>query len=248
MNKSAPLYLHYRNKLSHTLLFKDLSNDVLDEMMGSFRFETWQKKTQPSQQQMLNRFYILIDGRIELIKINPLTGKGIALAILGEGDGFDIISLLDDKEHDPLAIALDDIQLLSAPINTVRKWLEDYRDFNHNFMPYLAQRMRIRESLISDLALYDTPTRLARLLLRYIECHYDDSHHEHLSVPLFHDLTHETIAQMLGSARQVVNKHLQALKQEGIIDTEHHEWTINDLDALKNKAGQTLEIHSSQSS
>ena len=217
MNKTAPLYLHYRNKLSGSPLFAGLSNETLDLMLAHFRFETWRKKTQSSKQQIASRFYVIIGGRIEIIKVNPDTGKIIALSILGEGDAFDVITLLDDKEHDPIAVALDDIQLLSAPIDIVRKWLDDYRDFNHNFMPYLAQRMRTRESLISDLALYDTPTRLARLLLRYIESNHNDSHHEHHAIPLFHDLTNEILAQMIGSARQVVNKHLQALKQEGIL-------------------------------
>jgi len=240
MKKTTPLYLHYRNKLSNSPLFEGLNNDTLDEMMQHFRYETWRKKTQSSVQQIEKRFYIIIAGRIEIIKVNPDTGKAIALAILGEGDAFDVITLLDNKEHDPIAIALDDIQLLSAPIDTVRKWLDENRDFNHNFMPYLAQRMRLRESLISDLALYDTPTRLARLLLRYIESNHHNRHNEHHAIPLFHDLTHETLAQMIGSARQVVNKHLQALKQEGILKTDEHNWSIEKLEALKEKAHITL--------
>jgi len=240
MNQATPLYLHYRNKLSHTHLFTGLSQETLDEMMPSFRFETWRKKTQSISLQLKNRFYVIIDGRIEILIINPLSGKSIALAILGQGDTFDVVTLLDNKEHEPIAIALDDVQLLSAPIDTVREWLDTYRDFNHNFMPYLAQRMRIRENLISDLALYDTPTRLARLLLRYIECNHDNSHHKHHVIPLFHDLTHETLAQMIGSARQVVNKHLQDLKQSGIINTDDHQWTVEDLTALENRAEQSL--------
>ena len=98
---------------------------------------------------------------------------------------------------------------------------------------------RSRESLISDLALYDTPTRLARLLIRYISSNQGDGASEHHDIPLFHDLTHETLAQMIGSARQVVNKHLQALKHEGILKTDDHNWTIENLDALKQKANIT---------
>jgi len=240
MKKTTPLYLHYRNKLSNSPLFEGLNNDTLDQMMQHFRYETWRKKTQSSVQQIEKRFYIIIAGRIEIIKVNPDTGKAIALAILGEGDAFDVITLLDDKEHDPIAVALDDIQLLSAPIEMVRNWLDENRDFNHNFMPYLAQRMRLRESLISDLALYDTPTRLARLLLRYIDSNHHNRHNEHHAITLFHDLTHETLAQMIGSARQVVNKHLQALKQEGILKTDEHNWSIEKLEALKEKAHITL--------
>lgn len=94
---------------------------------------------------------------MEILRINPDSGKAVALRIIGEGDGFDAIYLLDDGEHYTIAAALDNIQLLSAPIDKVRSWLNEYRDFNHNLMPYLAQRIRLREDLISDLALYDTP-------------------------------------------------------------------------------------------
>jgi len=212
-----------------------LKNQTLNKMMESFRYETWQKNTLSAKLQLKNRFYIIIDGRVEILKANPETGKSVVLSILGEGQAFDVISLLSTEEHEPIAVALDDIQLLSVPIDAVHAWLSSYPDFNHNFMPYLAQCMHGRESLISDLALYDTPTRLARLLFRYIETNQTNRNDRH-SIPLFHDITHETLAQMIGSARQVVNKHLQVLKQEGILKTNEHDWTIERLDALKQKA------------
>lgn len=235
MNKTIPLYLHYRNKLSNSPLFKGLKNQTLDKMMESFRYETWQKNTLSAKLQLKDRFYIIIEGRVEILKVNPDTGKSVVLSILGEGKAFDIISLLNTKEHEPIAIALDDIQLLSVPIEEIHTWLNNYPEFNLNFMPYLAHHLHVRESLISDLALYDTPTRLARLLLRYIETNQTNLKEQH-AIPLFHNITHETIAQMIGSARQVVNKHLQLLKQEGILKTNEHDWRISNLDALKQKA------------
>ncbi|MEH6455272.1 MAG: Crp/Fnr family transcriptional regulator [Cocleimonas sp.] len=235
MNKTIPLYLHYRNKLTSSPLFKGLKNQTLDKMMEGFRYETWQKNTLSAKLQLKDRFYIIIDGRVEILKVNPKSGKSVVLSILGEGEAFDVISLLNTQEHQPIAVALDDIQLLSVPIEAMHTWLVNYPDFNRNFMPYLAQCMHDRESLISDLALYDTPTRLARLLLRYIETNQTIPHNKYL-IPLFHDITHETLARMIGSARQVVNKHLQVLKQEGILKTNEHNWTIERLDALKQKA------------
>ena len=239
MNNTIPLYLHYRNKLFSSPLFMGLKNQTLDKMMESFRYETWQKNTLSAKLQLKNRFYIIIDGRVEILKVNPETGKSVVLSILGEGEVFDIISLLNTEEHDPIAVALDDIQLLSVPIEAVHTWLSRYPDFNHNFMPYLAQCMHGRESLISDLALYDTPTRLARLLFRYVKTNQADNQNRY-TIPLFHDITHETLAQMIGSARQVVNKHLQVLKHEGILKTNEHDWTIERLDALKQKAHMTF--------
>jgi len=236
MKNTAPLYFHYRNKLSSSPLFSRLSREILDPMMQHFRYETWCKKAHFSNQQLENRFYVLIEGRMEIIKINPDTGKSIGLSILAKGDAFDVITLLDNKEQNVVAKAFDDVQLLSAPIDSLHQWLDIYQDFNHNFMLYLAQHMRHHESLISYLALYDTPTRLARLLIHYAELNHNPISLEQHDIPLFHDLTNETLAELIGSARQVVNKHLQTLKQDGILKTDDHTWTIENMDALKQKA------------
>ena len=136
MKSNASLYLHYRNKLTGSSLFSGLSNKVLDEMMEHFRYETWAKKTESSSQQLESRFYVIIEGRIEIIQVNPDTGKSIALSILGKGDAFDVITLLDEKERDSVAIALDDVQVLSAPMDIVRQWLYLFPNFNHNFIIY----------------------------------------------------------------------------------------------------------------
>lgn len=237
MDLTNPLYRHYRFQLSQSLLFCGLSKDELDSMLKKIKFETWSKNTQSTTEQIHTRFYIIIEGRIKVVKINPNTGKSIALGILGKGEAFDMISLLDGEKHHPIAIALDDLQLLSAPMQSVHDWLEKYPTFNHNLMPYLAKQMLMQEALITDLALYDTSTRLARLILHYIECNEEEFQHQFARVPLFHNLTNETLAQLLGSVRQVVNKHLQTLKVEGVVKVQDHNWTVEKLDALKEKAG-----------
>ncbi len=241
MHKRLPLYNTYKKRLSKTALFKGLDPALLDDMLRHFRVESWRKGTVQNSRITLERFYIIHQGRMQLLQTHPQTGKQIGIVILGEGDVHDVLTLLDGKEHPVVPTALDDLQLLSAPLNRVRAWVDEHPDFNRNFMPYLARRIRMHEALAADLSLYDIETRLARTILRYASL--DDTrfpeerqHQAAIDVALLHDLTNEKLAQMVGSARQVVNRHLQHMKKEGVLHFENHHLIIDDLRKLRDHA------------
>ena len=99
--------------------------------------------------------------------------------------------------------------------------------------------MRGMEDLAVDLAMKDTVTRLARLILRYTvsEPPFEKGSHP---VRLIHDLTHESLAHMIGSTRQVVNKHLPAMHREGVLDSRSNRLAVSNLEALKEQADAFL--------
>ncbi len=238
MKDNIPLYKTYRQRLSQTELFCGLSQTLLDDMLSHFRFESWSKGSVRDSKVALQRFYVIVQGRMELTQAHPVTGKQIVIQILREGDIFDVLSLLDGKEHDIIPITLDDLSLLSAPIEEVRSWIKLHPEFNENFLPYLSKRIRAGEVLISDLSLYDTHTRLARLILRYaiLDGIPDDVATSGIDVTLLHDLSNEALAQMVGSARQVINRHLQTMKKQGILHIDNHRLIVDDLRKLRQQA------------
>jgi len=238
MKPGLPLYRQLRSRLMRTALFRDLPEALLDDMLGHFRMESWSRGSIHDSQTAMRRFYVLVEGRMELLRTNPFTGKQVSLLILRPGDLYDVLSLLDYQSHDVLPSALDDLQLLSADLTEVRDWIHRHPEFNRNFMPYLAQQIRVREALATDLALYDTDTRLARLILRYatIDEVPDDSMGHGIEATLLNGLSNEKLAQMIGSVRQVVNRHLQAMKKDGILHIEKRRLIIDDLEKLKQRA------------
>ncbi|WP_456378636.1 Crp/Fnr family transcriptional regulator [Thiolapillus sp.] len=238
MKNSIPLYQTYRQRLSQTELFQNLPIEILDEMLAHFRFESWNKGSVHDSRIALQRFYLVLEGRMQLTRIHPGSGRQITISILSEGDMYDILTLLDGQHHDISPSALDDLKLLSAPIDDVRKWIKEHPEFNDNFMPYLGKRIRDREALVADLGLYDAHTRLARLVLRYAtrDVARSEDSTTGIDVTLLHDLSNETLSYMVGSARQVVNRHLQAMKKDGILHMDRRHLIIDDLEKLKQEA------------
>ncbi len=238
MKPGLPLFQRLRSQLSRTELFRDQPAVLLDNMLARFRLESWSKGSVHDSRIAMRRFFVIVSGRMELLQTNPFSGKQVSLLILRPGDVYDVLSLLDYQSHDVIPAALDDLQLLSADITEVRNWIHRHPEFNRNFMPYLAGQIRAREALATDLALYDTDTRLARLILRYatIDGIPDDLIGHGIEATLLNGLSNEKLAQMIGSVRQVVNRHLQAMKKDGILHIEKRRLIIDDLEKLKQRA------------
>jgi len=240
MKRDLAYYGYCKSVLSRSPLFAGLADAILDDMLALFRRDTWRRGVQLDPVLFQERFYLLIEGRLEVMRINPETGRSITLHVLGPGDGIDIVTLLNTHPHEVAPVALDDVALISVPIVDARHWIDQHPEFNRNFLPYLGEQMRQMEDLATDLALHDTMTRLARLLLRHVAPEHSQSsvHKHHLN--LIHDLHDESLARMVGSVRQVVNRHLQHWRKQGVLHRHKFQTVVTELETLKAYAEEAV--------
>lgn len=217
----------------------------MKEMLDCFRPITWRKGVTMEPAALVEQFHVIISGRVKMEHIDMASGNWVTLFVLGAGDGFDVISLLDGNIHEVAPVAVEDVQLLGASTEKVREWIRKSPAFNRNFLPYLGERMRKMEDLVADLGLKDTITRLAHLILRHT---MPDPLPDKKAYPvkLIHDLTNESLAHMIGSTRQAVNRHLQELRRKGILDKHPRHLIVKELEALKKQADLYLS-HSTHS-
>lgn len=178
----------------------------------------------------LKYFYFILSGKIKIAQYNPQNNKEQTTHLLTRGDMFDIISLLDQKEHYYMATVLEDSEIIEVSIEQIRSQVHTNPDFNRFFMPYLAKQMRQMEDLAVDLSLYDIYNRLLRVMVRNINQTKDG-----LELKLINNLSHEELASLVGSVRKVVNKNLQVLKDEGIIELSRKHIKLKSLQKLLNK-------------
>ncbi|VAW66026.1 hypothetical protein MNBD_GAMMA09-259 [hydrothermal vent metagenome] len=241
MKRDPVYYIHCKKILIKTALFSGLTENILDDMLSLFRRDTWRRGTQLNSAIFKERFYLIIEGRVEVTRVNPDTGKSITLSLLGQGDGIDVVTLLNDHPHEILPVAIDDVSLISVPIKDARRWIDQHPEFNRNFLPYLGKQMRKMEDLSTDLALYDTMTRLARLILRHVVPQHEKSKEHGYPLTLINDLHDESLARMVGSVRQVVNRHLQYWRKQGVLHKNNFKSEVIELEVLQSYAGDTTE-------
>ncbi len=202
-------------------------------MLQGFMRETWEKGAR-IEIKTIERFVVVTRGRVELVRTDYSNGCDLTIFLLHPGDAFDIITLLDGEPHDVTPLALDQVDLLSVPITSTREWIHTHPSFNEKFLPYLGHQMRALEELATDLVFHDTVTRLGRLLTHHLLPSRQPLTTTFQPIELIHDLTHETLARMIGSVRVVVSRHIQKWKENGAVSTARKHLAIQDLKGLMN--------------
>ena len=163
----------------------------------------------------LHWFYIIVSGKIKVYEINFETNREQTLYLLVRGDMYDLVTLLDGMEHNLAVDVLETGKVIRFPIEKVREWMRMSIEFERLIFKYVAKQIRNIEDLSIDLSLYDTKERLLKLLLKNIETI------ESKGVDLLDKLSHTEIANLIGTVRHIIDRHLKSLKEEGIIDKKH---------------------------
>ena len=213
-------------------LFGALSEKELAELLRECRPYRFRKGEAVDNDDGVEFFNIVLRGGLKLMHTDASTGRSIVLFLLRPGDVFDVLSLLDGEKHTCDPVAVEDLTLLRTPMKTARRWLEEYPSLNERFLPYLGHQMRTLESFAESVVFDDTATRLARLILRHADTE-SPTEEGHYPVRLINTLSHELLAEMIGSVRSVVTTQLQKLKKEELILQKRGYLAIKRLEELK---------------
>ncbi len=197
-------------------------------MLEQCQLEHWPKRQSIPCEAATDHFHIIVSGRVRIEQINEMNGRSVTLFLLAPGDVFDLIQLLTNRPSSGLLVAVDELELLTIPTQKARDWIGSHPEFNLSFLPYLGQQMRVLSGLAEDLALYDTETKLAHLIMRHLDHKKDGQFH----IRLINDLSHEVLASMIGSVRAVVNRQLQYWRKRGLINLKRGKIQINQLENL----------------
>ena len=216
-------------------LLSNFTNNFENEFYKYAKSLHFKKGTSPFfADDLLKYFYIVVDGRVKTYQFNFQTNKEQTIFIYKSGDMFDVVSLLDNKEHEVTYEVLEDCNVLQLPIEKVRYWLENEVSFNKKFFPYLAAQMRHTEELATELTLYDTKDRLVNLLIDNL----DES--KRFKYKLLQNLSNNEIAKLLGTVRHVIERTLKQLRADDIIETGRKNIKVKNLKKLFEKTSQML--------
>ncbi|MEL4503623.1 Crp/Fnr family transcriptional regulator [Luteococcus sp. H138] len=165
--------------------------------------------------------YVLASGKVKLTKPSrqpqpavttnrkgrPIvpTPRESLLALIGPGEMFGELSVLDGGQRSTTATAMLDCKLYHVQREPMLALVEQNHDIAQAMLHQMAHRVRVSNETISGLVLSDVPGRMAFLLLTLAERFGTASER---GVEVNHDLTQAELAQMVGASRETVNKVL----------------------------------------
>jgi len=224
-----------KNSNYNIQLFQNLNETFENEFIKYSKIIEYSEGSSPFYpDDLLKYFYIVIDGKIKSYQINFDNNKEQTIFIYRRGDMFDTISLLDNQPHEVIYEVLEDCKVAQIPIQRVRYWLDNDKTFNRKFYPYIASQMRHTEELATDLSLFDTSSRLIKLLLQNLD---KDNIHKY---NLLQNLSNSEIASLLGTVRHIIERNIKALKADGILETGRKKIKVLNLQKLLEKTTKML--------
>jgi CRP/FNR family cyclic AMP-dependent transcriptional regulator len=154
--------------------------------------------------------YIVIAGRTK-VQMADDEGKEVILSVLGPGDFFGEMGLLDGAPRAASVVTLEQSEFVSVSKEDFNKLLKDNFEMAMVVMRGLVKRLREADRKIESLALLDVYGRVARVLLEFSE---DEGEHKIVKSKL----PRQDIAKMIGASREMVSRVMKGLEIEGYIE------------------------------
>ncbi|MEK7402562.1 MAG: Crp/Fnr family transcriptional regulator [Gemmatimonadota bacterium] len=171
--------------------------------------------------------FVVRSGRVKVVLIGE-DGREVILGVLGVGQHFGELSLIDEQPRSAHVIAMEDAGLIILRRDDFRRRVESSPTVAWSLLTELSRRLRRADDKIGGLVLLDVPGRIARLLL--------DLSEESGTDQIEKSLTHQTIAQMIGASRETVSRAMKEFQDSGWISVERRRISLADRPALVSRA------------
>src|SRR6185436_15181868 len=213
-------------------LFSGLNRDEIEAFA-----ELTRERTHPRGSVILfeddpgDSLFVVREGRVKVVLIGE-DGREVILGVLGIGEYFGELSLIDDRPRSAHVIAMEDSNLLVLRREDFRRRVESSPNVAWALLTELSRRLRRADDKIGGLVLLDVPGRIARLLLDLAEEAGNDT--------IEKALTHQTIAQMIGASRATVSRAMKDFQDANWVNVERRRITLADRPALEQRAQARL--------
>jgi CRP/FNR family cyclic AMP-dependent transcriptional regulator len=176
---------------------------------GSARRSFPRGRTIVSEGEPSQSLYVLLSGRAK-VQRSDSEGKEVILAVLGSGDWFGEMSMIDDAPRSASVVTLEACEFMSIDKVSFRSLLAQSTDICMAVMKQLVVRLREADRKIETLALLDVYGRVARVLLDFSE----EVDGERI---VRNRLPRQEIAKMIGASREMVSRVMKGLEAEGFV-------------------------------
>lgn len=173
--------------------------------------------------------YFVNGGRVKISKVTR-DGKALTLTYCGPSELFGEVCLVDGGPREEMAEAMENAMITEIERNDFEKLVQTHSQLGFQLARLLAGRRRDLENKLETLVFRDVTSKLAELLLQLgAEYGVEDSRGTLVALKI----THQELANLIGSTRETVSLTLSQFKKKKFIATEGRKVIIADSESLK---------------
>lgn len=209
-SKEQPNHL---KSLQNIELFSGLPKNALAELCRLMKQVSFKKNSVIiTQGEKTRSLFVITSGRLKVFANNE-DGDQTIFTFMGAGDFFGELSLLDNAPRSASVIAVEDSTGYSLDYHNFNTFLNDHPEVCQPLFKALTTRIRQMDNTICNLSSRDIYGRLIQIL-------YKEAEPQDNGKLITLRFTHQDLAEMIGSSREMVSRILTDLRKGGYISIE----------------------------
>jgi CRP-like cAMP-binding protein len=215
--------------LSQAPLFSQLPPEALEQLNSRLRRRRYGKgDTVFYQGDPGMSLCIVQSGRVKLA-LTSAEGRELIIDLLGPGDVFGEMALLDGEPRSADAVATEPSELVMLEREEFIRFLLERPPIAVQLLGILSRRLRRDAELLQDGAFLDVPARLARTVLRLAEVPSTGG------PAMTPRLNQSDLAGLTGTTRETLNKWLGVFQEQGLIQWDKGRITVLEPQRLRQR-------------
>ena len=211
-------------------LFYSVKDDFLEHISSLCKIKTFPKSSMIIlEEEYGDRLFIVKTGTVKITRVND-EGKEVILALLGSGDFFGEMAILDGNSRSANALAQEKCELITINKEDFLELLKNNFQICMNLLEELAVRLRKSDQQIEALSLSDAEHRIGVSILNLAE---DMGVIKNGEVTIESLPYQQDIANMAGTSRETVSRVLKLFEDRLLISKVGHTLKISDYKFFK---------------
>ena len=213
-------------------LFSDLSETSLKVITEKMVARSYDKEKMILIEESAGEtFFLISKGTVKITRMSD-DGREVILAMLGEGDFFGEMALLDGEGRSANVVVLEDAEVLTLQRSDFLDILERFPKIAIHLLKELTTRIRHSDQQIESLSLSGAEQRIALVLIRLAE---EMGQIKEGTVTIEHIPYQQDIANMAGTSRETVSRVYKMLEDKNHIVREGKILKIIDFPIFSHK-------------
>lgn len=177
--------------------------------------------------------YLIRKGEVA-IRLSSSDGKEVTLALLGRGETFGELSLLDGEPRSADAVAREETHLLILQREDFLRFAVERPAVTMALFSSLSHLVRRLTQQVHDAAFLDVRGRLVRVLLQLARTQGEEGPK---GVVITSKLTQGDLAALCRATRESTNRWLRFYEREGLLEHRSGRLTLLDVERLRRDLG-----------
>ena len=216
--------------LSSVTIFSDLSDSELDNIKTLCQTRKYPKNSMIIlEEEMGDVVFIVMSGTVKITRVND-EGKEVILAMLGSGEVFGEMAILDGESRSANALAQENCEVVTINREEFLNIIKTNNKVALNLMTEFAVRLRKSDQQIEALSLDDAEHRIGVSILNLAE---EMGVIRKGAVTVENLPYQQDIANMAGTSRETVSRVMKIFEDRGLITKTGHKLSIPDYAFFK---------------